>query len=97
MIIILVLHIIHKYKIVIMKINCHFENFHVHIKIYVNIKIIKKSLWPVVYNVLFYYSYIYVKISFCKHEYNLGATTLSTTFYAEALQFDNCDINIYLL
>ena len=27
-----------------MKINCHFENFHVHIKIYINIKIIKKSL-----------------------------------------------------
>ena len=58
MIVIFVLHIIHKYKSVIMKINCHFENFHVHVKIYINIKIIKKSLWPVVYNVLFYYSYI---------------------------------------
>ena len=42
-----------------MKINGHFENFHVHIRICINIKIIKKSLWPVVYNVLFYYSYIY--------------------------------------
>ena len=41
-----------------MKINCHFENFHVHIKIYINIKIIEKSLRPVVDNVLFYYSYI---------------------------------------
>ena len=30
---------IHKYKSVIMKINCHFENFHVHIKIYMIIKI----------------------------------------------------------
>ena len=39
----------------------------------------------------------YVKISFCKYEWNLGATTLSTTFYAEALQFENCNINIYLL
>ena len=61
MIIIFVLHIIHKYKSVIMKIICHFENFHVHIKIYINIKIIKKSLRPVVDNVLFYYSYIYQK------------------------------------
>ena len=42
MIIIFVLHIIHKYKRVIMKINCHFENFHLHVKLYVNIKIIKK-------------------------------------------------------
>ena len=25
-----------------MKISCHFENFHVHIKIYINIKIINK-------------------------------------------------------
>ena len=58
MIIIFVLHIIHKYKSVIMKINCDFENFHVHNKIYINIKMIKKSLRPVVYNVLFYYSYI---------------------------------------
>ena len=58
MIIIFVLHIIHKYKSVIMKINCHFENFHVHIEIYINMKIIKKSLRPVVDNVLFYYSYI---------------------------------------
>ena len=58
MIIIFVLHIIHKYKSVIMKINWHFENFHVHINIYINIKIFKKSLWPVVYNVLFYHSYI---------------------------------------
>ena len=38
----------------------------------------------------------YVKISLCKHEWNLGATTLSTTFYAEILQFDTCNINIYL-
>ena len=58
MIIIFVLHIIHKYKSVIMKIDCHVENFHVHIKIYMDIKIIKKSLCPVIYNVLFYYSYI---------------------------------------
>ena len=56
-----VLHIIHKYKSVMMKTNCHSENFHVHIKIYINIKIIKTSHWPVVYNVLFYYSYIYQK------------------------------------
>ena len=42
MIIIFVLHIIHKYKSVVMKINWHFENFHVNIKIYINIKIIKK-------------------------------------------------------
>ena len=25
-----------------MKIDCHFENFHVHIKIYINIKMMKK-------------------------------------------------------
>ena len=28
-----------------MEINCHVEYFHVHIKIYINIKIIKKSYW----------------------------------------------------
>ena len=42
MIISFVLHIIHKYKSVIMKINWHFENFHLHIETYINIKIIKK-------------------------------------------------------
>ena len=42
MIITFVLHILHKYKSVIMKINWDFENVHVHIKIYINMKIIKK-------------------------------------------------------
>ena len=44
MIIIFVLRIIHKYKSLIIKINCHFKHFHVHIKIYINIKIIKVTL-----------------------------------------------------
>ena len=102
MIIIFVLHIIHKYKSVIMKFNCHFEHFHVPIKIYINIKIIKKITLAngIQCSILLHFvrkRKSYVKISFSKHESNLGATILSTTFYAEALQFDNCNINIYLL
>ena len=73
MIIIFVLHVIHKYKSVIMKINCHFENFHVHIKIYINIKIIKITLASGIQCSILLQLYLsengsYVKISFCKHE-----------------------------
>ena len=86
-----------------MKINWHFENVHVHIKIYINMKIILKNLFGQWYTMFYFITVIfvrkqksYVKISFCKHEWNLEATTLLTTFYEEVLQFDNCNINIYL-
>ena len=74
MIIIFVLHIIHKYKSVTMKINCHFENFHVHIKIYMNIKT-NKNHFDQWYTMFYFITVIfvrkrksYVKIISCKHE-----------------------------
>ena len=74
----------------------------IHIKIHIIIKI-KINHFGQWYTMFYFITVIfvgkrksYVKINFCKHEWNSGATTHSTTFYAEALQFDNYNINIYL-